>query len=74
MTLGINTLMLGHKFIEYRIDFDYANSIIITLHANIIAPIISVSESWLDYGLIQTYSLESRELKITNHSSITAIV
>ncbi|CAD8087121.1 unnamed protein product [Paramecium primaurelia] len=74
IVLGVQSSEVGHMKLEYRIDFDYANSILITVFAEVIAPIISVKQSWLNYGLIQTYSLESQELTINNLSPVPALI
>lgn len=60
--------------ISFRIDFDFADSIVISLLAEVIAPIISINSSWIDYGLVQTYSLESKEVILKNESPVLAII
>lgn len=43
---------IGNKYIEFRIDFDYADSIYVTLIVDVISPTISIKQSWINYGLI----------------------
>lgn len=35
---------------------------------------ITISENWINYGLIQTYSLESKEIQITNISTVALLL